>query len=46
MFADVETEQHALRKQLVELTDGSGRRKLPVATFEQAFPDVKPPEVK
>jgi hypothetical protein len=44
LFADVEAEWHTLRKQLVELTDGTGRRKLPIATFEQDFPDVKPPE--
>lgn len=44
LFADMEAEQHTLRKQLLELTDGTGRRKLPVATFEQSFPDVKPPK--
>jgi hypothetical protein len=43
LFADVEAEWHTLRKQLVELTDGTGRRKLPVASFEQPFPDLKPP---
>jgi hypothetical protein len=42
MFAEIEAQQHALRQQLLELTDGTGRRKLPVATFEQRFPDVKP----
>jgi hypothetical protein len=42
LFADVEAEWHTLRKQLVELTDGTGRRKLPIAAFEQSFPDVKP----
>jgi hypothetical protein len=42
LFADVEAEWHTLRKQLVELTDGTGRRKLPIAAFEQTFPDVKP----
>jgi hypothetical protein len=42
LFADVEAEWHTLRRQLVELTDGTGRRKLPIAAFEQTFPDVKP----
>ena len=40
LFADIEAQQHALRKQLLELTDGTGRRKLPVAVFEQKFPDL------
>ena len=40
MFADIEAQQHALRRQLLELTDGTGRRKLPVALFEQRFPDL------
>ncbi|HUI75876.1 MAG TPA: DUF6680 family protein [Candidatus Acidoferrum sp.] len=40
-LANVETEQHALRRLVLELLDGSGRRKLPVATFEQEFPDVR-----
>lgn len=39
-FANVEKEQHALRRQLLELLDGTGRRKLPIAAFEQRFPDV------
>jgi hypothetical protein len=43
-FRDLESEQNRLRQQLLELTDGTGRRKLPVATFEQKFPDVKPPD--
>lgn len=41
MFADIEAQQHALRRQLLELTDGTGKRKLPVAVFEQKFPDLK-----
>lgn len=40
LFADIEAQQHALRKQLLELTDGTGRRKLAVAVFEQKFPDL------
>jgi hypothetical protein len=42
----LEQEQSTLRKQLLELTDGTGRRKLPVATFGQDFPDVKLPGAK
>ncbi len=38
---NVEFEQHALRKQVLELLDGSGRRKIPIAMFEQKFPDLK-----
>jgi hypothetical protein len=37
---NVELEQHSLRKQVLELLDGSGRRKLPIAMFEQKFPDL------
>jgi hypothetical protein len=37
---NVEQEQHALRKQLLEVLDGTGRRKIPIATFEQKFPDL------
>ncbi len=32
--------QHSLRRQLLELLDGSGRRKIPIAAFEQKFPDL------
>ncbi len=39
-FSNVEIEQHALRKMFLELLDGTGRRKLPVVTFEQKFPDL------
>jgi hypothetical protein len=42
-LGNVEVEQHSLRRQLLELLDGTGKRKLPIATFEQKFPDVKPP---
>lgn len=41
LHVDIEREQTALRKSLIELLDGTGRRKLPVAFFEQRFPDVK-----
>lgn len=40
-FGDVELEQHTLRRQLLELLDA--KRKLPIATFEQKFPDVRLP---
>jgi hypothetical protein len=43
-LVNVEVEQHTLRRLVLELLDGSGKRKLPVAVFEQAFPDVKPLE--
>lgn len=39
-FNTVELEQHSLRQQVLELLDGSGRRKLPIAMFEQKFPDL------
>jgi len=37
---NVETEGHTLRRVLLELLDGKGTRKLPVAVFEQRFPDL------
>ena|ERR1700676_889006 len=37
---NVETEQHTLRKQFLELLDGTGTRKLPIAVFEKKFPDL------
>jgi len=46
LFNQLEMEQNTLRRQLLELTDGTGRRKLPVGMFEQSFPDVKPPDRK
>lgn len=39
-FEKVEVEQHSLRRQLLELFDGTGRRKIPIAMFEQRFPDL------
>jgi hypothetical protein len=42
-LGNAEIEQHTLRKQVLELLDGTGKRKLPVATFESKFPDLKPP---
>lgn len=38
VWGDIEAEQHAIRKKLLELLDG--KRKLPIATFEKAFPDL------
>lgn len=39
-LVNVDSEQHSLRRQILELLDGTGRRKLPVAMFEQKFPDL------
>ena len=39
-LGNVEVEQHTLRKKVLELLDGKGTRKLPVAVFEQRFPDL------
>jgi hypothetical protein len=43
---NIELEQHVLRKRVLELLDGSGTRKLPIAMFEQKFPDLadQPPD--
>jgi hypothetical protein len=43
LFGDVEKELHAVRKGILALLDGSGRLKMPVALFEQRFPEVTPP---
>ena len=37
-WGEIELENHAVRKKLLELLDG--KRKLPVATFEDKFPDL------
>ncbi len=39
-LVNTEQEQHALRRLLLEVLDGTGRRKIPVATFETKFPDL------
>jgi uncharacterized protein DUF6680 len=44
LFNVVENEQAALRQRLLELLDGRGTRKLPVATFKQGFPDIILPD--
>ncbi|HLJ41627.1 MAG TPA: DUF6680 family protein [Candidatus Acidoferrales bacterium] len=43
LFNVVENEQAALRQHFLELLDGKGTRKLPVAVFEQKFPDINLP---
>lgn len=40
MFNDLEVQQNTLRTQLLELLDGKGTRKLPIAIFEKKFPDL------
>ena len=45
-LVNVELEQHSLRHALLELLDGSGRRKLPIATFEVKFPDLTDNQVR
>jgi len=37
-WGEIEVEQHALRKKLLELLDG--KRKLPMAVFEDTFPEL------
>jgi hypothetical protein len=44
LHGNIEREQHTIRKNLLELLDGTGRRKLPVAVFEQNFPDIRLPD--
>ena len=39
-LGNVEQEQHALRREVLELLDG--KRKLPIALFEDKFPDLIP----
>jgi Family of unknown function (DUF6680) len=39
-LGNVELEQHSLRRMVLELLDGGGKRKLPIAMFEQKFPDL------
>ncbi len=40
LFNTLDVEQSTLRQRLLELTDGSGTRKLPIAIFETRFPDL------
>jgi hypothetical protein len=44
LFVDVEEEQHAVRRRVLEVLDGN--RRLPVGVFEQRFPDLadSPPD--
>jgi hypothetical protein len=46
MFNTIDTQQQALRQQLLEVLDGKGTRKIPVAVFEQKFPDIVPPKAE
>ena len=39
-LGNVEEELHSLRRLVLDLLDGSGKRKLPIAVFEQKFPDL------
>jgi hypothetical protein len=41
-LGDVEQEQHSLRRQVLELLQG--KRKLPIAVFEDRFPDLIKPK--
>ena len=44
LWGEIELEQHAIRKKFLELLDG--KRRLPVATFEDAFPALTDQEPK
>jgi hypothetical protein len=46
MFNTIEMESQAVRKQILEVLDGRGTRKIPVAVFEQKFPDIVPPKAE
>jgi len=40
LFDTIEREETALRQQLLEVLNGSGARKIPIAVFETRFPDL------
>lgn len=40
LFNTIEAEQTTLRKQLLEVLNGTGTRKIPIAVFETRFPDL------
>jgi hypothetical protein len=44
MFNTIDTQQQAIRQQILEVLDGKGTRKIPVAVFEQKFPDIVLPK--
>lgn len=44
IFNLIENEQAALRQRFLELLDGKGTRKLPVAVFREDFPDISVPD--
>ena len=46
MFNTIEAQQTAVRQQILEVLDGRGTRKIPVAVFEQKFPDIVPPKAE
>jgi hypothetical protein len=46
MFNTIENEQQAVRQQILEVLDGRGTRKIPVAVFEQTFPDIVLPKAE
>ncbi|MGC1105125.1 MAG: DUF6680 family protein [Candidatus Acidiferrales bacterium] len=46
MFNTIEAQQTAIRQQILEVLDGRDTRKIPVAVFEQKFPDIVPPKVE
>jgi hypothetical protein len=43
-WGEVELENHAVRKKFLELLEG--KRKLPVATFEETFPELADEKTK
>ena len=46
MFNTIEAQQTAIRQQILEVLDGRGTRKIPVAVFEQKFPDIVRPKAE
>jgi hypothetical protein len=46
LFNSIEMEQTAIRQQLLEVLDGKGTRKIPIAVFETKFPDIVVPRDK
>jgi hypothetical protein len=46
MFNTVEAQEQAVRQQILEVLDGRGTRKIPVAVFERRFPDIVLPQAE
>ena len=42
----MEAQEQAVRQQILEVLDGRGTRKIPVAVFEQRFPDIVLPQAE